>query len=269
MIQFSCSNCCFNSLQYGSFGLSAGYCVEHRVVLRRADETTCGRHLRKDLLLERAETESAAHAGGFDKDTVSFIRTRASAMNGARAVEQNTEVLETDAVGEAVSEYGMLDSKNESLGRLRSLPGPRAELAVLSLGRTYVRRCHQRGGPWTSGLTLLWWARQRLDEQPRVSASDLRYQSATSLDRQAELVAWSLVMLRLTFVADMGSVAPADDPVSDLRSMAERAAEATETPDLHALLEWIRREGSAHFDRALPKQRVKDLRQRLHRDTDD
>ena len=268
MISFACSNCCYNSLQYGSFGLSAGYCVEHRVVLRRADETTCGRHLRKDLLLESAETVNRVHSTVFDGNVVRFLRTKTSAMNGAQAVEESTAVLETDIIGEAVSDYGMLDSKNESLARLRSIPGPRAELAALSLGRTYVRRCKQRGGAWTSGLGLLWWARKRLDEQPLVSMSDLRSQSATSLERQAELVAWSLVMLRLTFVADVGWLAPTDDSVSGLGSIAEKAAEASETPDLPALLDWIHREGLSYFDQCLPKLRVKALRAGLHRESD-
>jgi hypothetical protein len=269
VISYACSNCCFNSLQYGSFGLSAGYCVEHRVVLRRADETTCGRHLRKDLLLESAEAMNQVHSTLFDGSVVRFLRTKASAMNGAQAVDESTALLETDTIGEAVSDYGMLDSKNESLARLRSIPGPRAELAVLSLGRTYVRRCKQRGGPWTSGLGLLWWARKRLDEQPGVSMSDLRRQSATSLDRQAELVAWSLVMLRLTFIADVGWLAPIEDDVSGLSSIAEKAAEASDTPDLAVLLDWIRADGLTYFDRCLPKQRVKALRAELHREADE
>lgn len=269
MIQFSCSNCCFNSLQYGSLGLSAGYCVEHRVVLRRADETTCGRHLRKDLLLDTAEDVQKAHRAIFDVGVIRFLRTKDSAMNGAKAVEESTTVLETDAVGEVVSDYGALDSKNESLARLRSIPGARAELAVLSLGRTYVRRCKQRGGPWTSGLGLLWWARKRLDQEPVVMANDLRYQSAASQERQVELVAWSLVMLRLTFVADVGLLAPAEDPVHQLRSIAESAAEASETPELPALIHWIHTEGQQHFDKWLPKHRVKALRADLHKDSDD
>lgn len=269
MIAFACSNCCFNSLQYGSFGLSAGYCVEHRLVLRRADETTCGRHLRKDLLLERAESVWRAHSQEFSSNAVSFLRTRKSAMNGAMAVEDSTELLETDVVGEAVSEYGMLDSKNESLARLRSIPGARAELAALSLGRTYVRRCSQRGGAWTSGLTLLWWTRRNLVNKPVVTMQDIRYPSAAPLERQAELVAWSLVMLRLAFVTDVGWLAPSSDPVCGLRSMAERAAEAVETPDLEELLAWIRTEGERFFDRHLPRQRVKALRSTLHRDAED
>ena len=57
----SCANCWFNGLQHGSVGLNVGYCTEHRVVLRRADETTCARHMRKDLLLKSSEAFNFQH----------------------------------------------------------------------------------------------------------------------------------------------------------------------------------------------------------------
>lgn len=267
MIPLACSNCCFNALQYGSFGLSVGFCVEHRVVLRRADETTCGRHLRKDALVDTAMRTQRAHCATFDAGTIRLLRTKQPPRDGV--LDASTAVLETDSVGEAVADYGMLESKGASLAQMRAMQGPRAELATLSLGRTYGLRCHQRRGPWTSGLSILWWTRKHLASEPRISVGDLRYQTAASLDRQAELAAWSLVMLRLTYISDVGSFAPESDSVSGLRSFAEVAAEASETPDLAALSQWIRSEGLRLFDERLPVDRFRNLREAVHREREE
>ena len=66
MMLQSCQNCWFNGLQYGSVGLSYGYCARHKVVLNNADETTCGQHIRKDLGFERAQEVSRVHSKHFD-----------------------------------------------------------------------------------------------------------------------------------------------------------------------------------------------------------
>lgn len=266
MIPFTCSNCCYNGLQYGSLGLSAGFCVEHRKVLRRADETTCGRQFRKDLPLPTAEECSRTHQTAFDEGTIRFVRTKAAADLDPTAVQTSTAFIETDSVGEAVSDYGVLPTKIASLAQLKSLPGLRAELALFSLGRSYVRRCGQRGGAWTSGINLLWWARKRFETGPQITVNDLRYQTAAPIERQAELVAWSVLMLRLTFVSDVGELAPLTEPASGLRTIAESAALATETPSLPALLDWLRGEGTRLFDSALPVPRMRTLREQLHRE---
>src|SRR6266704_3183051 len=110
MIPLSCSNCCYNGLQYGSVGLSAGFCVEHRVVLRQSDETTCPRHLRKDLDRESRERAHAIHSQQFGNDVVQFVRTK-QPVNGSPATEWDSLLLEMDPVGEAVANYGSLGSK--------------------------------------------------------------------------------------------------------------------------------------------------------------
>ena len=267
MILLSCSNCSYNGLQFGAVGTSAGYCVEHHVVLRRADETTCPRHLRKDLGRDSREKAHAEHRKVFTEDLVQLTRTR-EPVNGSGAVDDDTSILEEDPVGEAVTNFGFLESKIGSLAALHQITGPRAEVALLSLSRTYLRRCLLKDGKWTSGVHVLWWTRKQVATPPKIAWSDMRIQTAATLERQFELAAWSIVMLRLNFVADLALSAPENDPLSQLGDIVERAAEAAETPSLSALMAWIRDEGVPAFDKALPRERYTALRQELHQDND-
>lgn len=266
MSLLSCAYCSFNALQHGPLGLSVGYCVQHRVVLRRADETTCARQLRKDLSRQSREIAQAAHKRRF-LDVVQYVDSRESAEDAAGA-ERNGHRLEKDAVGGVVTSYGLLESKIASLYQLRQIPGVRAELAMLGLGRGYVRRCIQRGGLWTSGLHLFWWTRVRLGAQPEVVVQDFRMQTAASFDRQFELAAWSVVMLRLHFMSDVAAAAPHTDEVFALADFVERAAEASETPDLKTLMEWIHADGEALLLKSFPQTRYEALRAELRKDDD-
>jgi len=263
---FACSNCCYNALQYGPLGLSIGYCVEHRVVLRQADETTCPRHVRKDLGGPSRETAHDHHRARYPLDVVQSLRTAAPATDDPAIVDPDTRHLEEDPVGEAVTSYGSLDSKIASLAQLRAIPGARAELAMLSLGRGYVRRCLLRGGRWTSGLHLFWWTRKRIADEPVIGVRDFRHETAASLVRQFELAAWSIVMLRLHLLADVGGAAPKDDGVSVATGLVDDAAEATDLPDLASVLAWIRGTAEPRLEHALPRQRYGELRDALHRD---
>ena len=263
MSLLSCAYCSFNALQHGPLGLSVGYCVEHRVVLRCADETTCARQLRKDLSRQSREVAQAAHKKRF-LDVVQFIDSHEPAEDASSA-ERNSHRLEKDAVGEVATTYGLLESKFASLYQFRHIPGVRAELAMLGLGRGYVRRCVQRGGPWTSGLHLLWWTRVRLGAEPEIFIHDLRTYTAASFDRQFELAAWSVVMLRLHFISDVAAAAPSTDEVFTLADFVERAAEASETPDIQALMAWIHADGEALLQRCLPQARYEALRAALHK----
>lgn len=257
MNRLSCTYCSFNALQHGPLGLSVGYCVEHRVVLRRADETTCARQLRKDLSRQSRETAHAAHGKRY-LDVVQFIDSHESVEETS-----DTHLLEEDPVGDVVTSYGLLESKIGSLYQLRQIPGVRAELAMLSLGRGYVRRCFLRGGPWTSGLHLFWWTRQRLGRPPKIVISDFRTQTAASLDRQFELAAWSVVMLRLHFMSDVTAAAPNTDDVSALADLVELAAEACQRPNLEELLAWIHARGEPLLLKSFPELRYATLRKDL------
>ncbi len=264
MSLLSCAYCSFNALQHGPLGLSVGYCVQHRVVLRRADETTCGRQLRKDLSRQSREVAQAAHKKRF-LDVVQFIDSHEPAED-ASGTDRNSYRLEKDAVGGVATSYGLLESKIASLYQFRQIPGVRAELAMLGLGRGYVRRCVQRGGPWTSGLHLLWWTRVRLGAEPEIVIHDFRTQTAASFDRQFELAAWSVLMLRLHFISDVAAAAPSSDEVFTLADFVERAAEASETPDVQTLMAWIHADGEALLHKSFPQARYEALRAELHKD---
>lgn len=268
----ACSNCWYNPLQAGALGWHFGYCVEHRVVLRRPDETTCSLHIRKDLLFPSAQAEREHHGKVFGPGcALKVVKTRDEADSEIYR-HQPEGPLNGDRVVSLVAEYGDLHSKIESLAQLRSTPGPRAETAMLSLARGYTSRCVTRGGRWTSGLHLVWWTRRRLEEDPApsVALEDLRFQLPVSIKRQQELVQWSLAMLRLSFVSDIGFHGQAaNDDIGKLASLAEDAAAGTETVSLRKLLSWIRKEALPRFDDVLGYPRYRELARGLHRDSDD
>ncbi|NOY92642.1 MAG: hypothetical protein GXP55_15750 [Deltaproteobacteria bacterium] len=258
----SCSNCWYNGLQYGPIGGSVGYCTEHRVILRAADATTCGRQRRKDLLFASAQRESNSHRATFPEDRIVYVRVARDGecipANGT-SLSKELEELESDPVGRSVVDFNRLDTKIGALAQLRNLLGARAELAMLSLGRSYVFRCSQRQGAWTSGLHLVWWLRQdRLEREPDLQINDLRWsQGEPTLRRHRELASWSLVMLRLAFLSDVATHARdplgnALHPFAKLADLAEEAAVATQTTNLAKLMRWVRRDACKRLDAVLP-----------------
>lgn len=266
MILASCANCCYNGLQYGSIGMSAGYCVEHRCMLRRADETTCGRHFRKDLMVQAAETNQSSHASQFSRHLIVTIREKRDVTSDDEFTERNANGLLNDPVGRAVAEYGFQGSKIHTLASLRFLPGVRPELAWVSLGRAYARRCVANGGRWTSGVHMAWWIKERLKEEPRIEVHELRYHTRMTLSRQEELARWSLVMLRLTLLGDVGSYALAQgDAVGELANLPEEAAAAASTSYSH-VRKWVSTHAMPLLNRVLSEQRYQSLCEEVHRD---
>jgi hypothetical protein len=268
MILLSCANCSYNGLQYGAIGLTVGYCAEHRKLLRRADETTCARMLRKDLGSESREREHSFHRDRYSHKIIQFVASGEPAPE-PMVVDDDSSVLEGDTVGDAVADYGMLGTKIASLAQLRQIPGVRAELAMLTLGRAYVRRCAIRKGQWTSGFSLFWWTRRRLTTLPALAITDFRQQTSASVHRQFDLAAWSILMLRLNLISDVGMLAPKSDPMSALAELVEQAAEATETPDLGALHEWLLTAGDAAVTLAMPVSRYREFRAQFQKEPDD
>lgn len=262
MLLLSCINCCFNGLQADGFGAKVGYCVEHRVVLHAAESLTCGRLFRRDLLVSDADAESAHHRVEFSPDDIVVLRTRANAKD-AGYVDSDISLLTQNESAKEVADYGMLGTKVESLARLSKIPGARAELARLSLSRTYVHRCVDRGGSWTAGIHQLIWTIDRLLEPPEIGFDDLRDDLPIPQTRQRELAQWSIVMLRFTFLCDVGSFAPKSDPVAKLREIADRAAEAVDDIDIAALMRWVTRKGWALANAAFPRGRYEALADEL------
>lgn len=263
----SCQNCWFNGLQYGALGLAVGYCSRHRKILNTADGTTCGWHMRKDLPLDRARQVARIHAARFPDSFIVRIRDETPAATEISDDERDLEALRNDGVAEVVTDYGLLDSKILSLSQLKMLPGARAEVAMISLARGYVNNCITRRGSWTSALHLYWWAKRRLPEIPDIAVTDLRATSGIPLSRQVVLTAWSIIMLRLTFIDDVAEYAASeDDPVGELKGLLQKAATAVQTFNLQRLSGWMRREALPLLDRQLPYERYRDLSRQLHRE---
>src|SRR6186713_3192005 len=102
MLLLSCTNCCFNGLQADGFGAKVGYCVEHRLVLHSSESLTCGRQLRRDLLLPEADIENALHQKEFPRDKIVHIRTKANALSTGHA-DDDISVLVQTAPGKEVA----------------------------------------------------------------------------------------------------------------------------------------------------------------------
>lgn len=283
MSLLSCDNCWHNPLQYDLLGDEVGYCVRHRVVLRKPEATTCGRLLRKDLGLARANAVQQRHAEQFPRGEVSTLQREAK-RHLPLWTSHDTSALQADDIRAAVVDYGERDTKIESLAQLNALAKPtgpdsvRAEIAVLSLGRGYVRTCVQRDGHWTSGLHLAWWLGRRLTEPPRIDLRDLRRESHLAaskerLDRLLELAGWSILMLRLLFLDDLAQH-EANDPTArvhhlgPLRDLPQRAALATGALSLSKLQRWMLRTAKPAFEAALPPARYDALAKALHRPRD-
>jgi hypothetical protein len=238
-----------------------GYCTEHQRLLLAPSHLTCGRHFRKDLTASAAAQERQIHERHFTPSAVVRITEKTRPANGGytSSLKRDFARLAADPVSEAVLDYGKLPSKMASLAQLKPLDGVRPELALLSLGRAYVNRCVVRGGRWTSGIHVLWWTRRRLLTDPAVGVGDFRVESPLPLERQVELAKWSLVMMRLVLISDVGSYADPRDAVHRLARLAELAAEKTGELGSRRLLAWIKREGLGYLDRALPEKRYERL----------
>ncbi len=263
----SCQNCWFNALQYGALGLAVGYCSRHKKILNAADGTTCGLHLRKDLSVNRAKEVSLVHQQHYTSDCVTRIVDAYCYESDVSDSDKDKNHLRKDSVADAVLDYGELGSTIESLAQLKALSGARAELAMLSLGRAYVANCISNNGKWTSGLHMYWWSRNRLTDIPEIKVKDLRSVGATSLSRQSDLIAWSLVMLRVTFIEDITTYAGQEsDPLGKVGSLTEQAALSMDTFNLRNLKKWLKNKAGPQLDARLSQARYEELATKLHRD---
>lgn len=263
----SCQNCWFNGLQYGALGLAVGYCSRHKKILNVADGTTCGLHLRKDLSVNRAKEISIVHQKYYKSDCVSRIVDAECYEPDVSDNDKDKSHLRKDAVAGAALDYGELGSTIESLAELKALPGARAELAMLSLARAYVSNCISRNGKWTSGLHMYWWSRSRLADIPEIKVEDLRSVGATNLARQSDLTAWSLIMLRVSFIEDITTYAgQQNDPLGKVDSLTEQAALSMDTFNLRNLKKWLTNEAAPQLDARLPQARYVELATKLHKD---
>ncbi len=265
MIPLSCANCWYNALQHDSLGLPVGYCVFHQQVLNRSEATTCGHHRRKDLPVDSAEREHDLHRRAF-ADEIVVLRTRLPANGQVSSSRRDLELLKRDDVAEAVTDYGELGAKIEALSQLRRIPGVRAELAMLSLGRAYVRECVSLRKSWARGIHLLWWTKSRLADEPDVKVTDLRHADTLPLSRKVELARWSVIMLRLTFVSDIAYYAAGEEhALGELRDVLDEAAESVGTFNTRRLLAWVKRVALKKLERALSREDYHQVATSIHR----
>jgi hypothetical protein len=266
----SCQNCWFNGLQYGSIGLSVGYCARHRKVLNLSDETTCGLHIRKDLGLARAQQVAARHKERYEDDKIVRIESNKVVKSDFSSAEKDSNILRSDQVGEAAYDYGFLGSKIESLAQLKSIPSARSDIAMSSLGRAYVRNCVRNGGRWTSGIHLYWWTKRRLAKIPTVEVADLRYSGSIQLSRQTDLAIWSVMMLRLSFVEDIINYAgEQNDAIGKVKGITNRAAIAVPIFNISKLSRWIKAELLPVLEARLDDERYSEISRDLHKDVAD
>jgi hypothetical protein len=260
MITQSCQNCWFNGLQYGALGLAVGYCALHKVILNYSEGTTCSHQRRKDLSLDRVGQVSEHHRDFFSSDQIVNLHRPELTSTEISNKEADFARLRKDTVGELVSDYSQFDSKIEFLAQLRRARGVRAELAMLSLSRVYVNNCFTNDGKWTSGIHLYWWTKSRLAEEPDIGVDDIRFTDGLNLSRQLELVSWSLIMLRLTFIADIALYASENgDPLAEAMGLLDEAANENHSFNISKLTRWMRREAVPFLDKLFSKDRYLEL----------
>ena len=121
----SCSNCCFNGLQYQEIGLAHGYCQRRRCVLYAADETTCGWLMRKDLSLSSAVALQQRMMEARGTDEVQW--TTPPGQPAQEATDSDISRLEADTVGRILIEDGVFGSAITTLAQLRRWTSARTE----------------------------------------------------------------------------------------------------------------------------------------------
>jgi hypothetical protein len=179
-------------------------------------------------------------------------------------VERTNGHTPTDAVIEEVQAYGMVDSKIGTMAALHRIAGPRAEVAMLSLSRAYVANCFRRDRKWTSGVHLLFWTLQRLDEEPIFAPTDLREPLAFSLAQTNAIAKWTLIMFRLGLIADVATYASVShDIVARLKKFAINASAISSPTDPERLLAWLSAK-KASWWRPLSPSRYARIREQLH-----
>lgn len=268
----SCANCWYNAVQYGDIGLQYGYCIEHHKVLLDSTDTTCGRMRRKDLGLPSADQQAAIHGARYPKDQIVYIREPSTpATRVISESEHERAALERDQIAKTVLEYASYEqgTRIASIAQLRAGPA-RSEVAMLSLSRGYLQTCYIRSRRWMSGLHIYAWVRETLAMPPAVNATDL-LRASTSVQRQLELIEWSIIMLRLSLITDIAHYAQRTDdhPVGELVDLLDEAALHSGRIKPGELLRWIKdgRDGAVRrLDRAMPRQEYERLRASLHQE---
>jgi hypothetical protein len=217
--------------------------------------------------LVRAREVAQVHARVFDGDRIVRLRGKQEVGSDTSESEKDIAFLRKDRVGEVVLEYDALGSKIESLVQLKMLETARSDLAMTSLGRAYVGNCIRQGGRWTSGIHLYWWTKKRLALIPDLQVGDIRHDASINLSRYVELAAWSIMMLRFSFLDDIIQYARRDnDDIGLVGDVLNEAA--TNVPNLSTvkLSAWIKRDLIPALEARLNYQRYSTIARELHKE---
>jgi len=267
MEPLSCVNCCHNPLRASIVGLDFGFCTRHRVVLRAQTESTCGQLLRKDLLMESARRLRETHAKRYPTTRVVDLYEPRNSSQNANLIEKPNGQLPSDPVVEETVAYARYarGSKIASLAAMRRIPGIRGEIAMATLGRSYVHNCWEHDRRWTAGVHVLWWTLERLGAEPSEPQSvELHGLEGLPLSRAVSIAKWTAVALRLYLVSDIGALAAASkDDVGRLADLADRALGAVEPGDGTALARWLA-DDRPRYSRALSLKRYETIAAKLH-----
>ncbi|MFT3775149.1 MAG: hypothetical protein QM820_58120 [Minicystis sp.] len=103
--------------------------------------------------------------------------------------------------------------------------------------------------------------------EPAIDIRDIRVETALPIARQIELAQWSILMLRLTVLSDLGSYASEEGHgVRALADLAECAALETRELSFRRLFRWIKATGRERVGKALPEDEYERLSSDLHQD---
>ena len=91
-----------------------------------------------------------------------------NAARNAALVEKPNGQLPRDAVVDETVAYARYErrSKIASLAAMRRIAGIRGEVAMATLGRSYVHNRWEHDQRWTAGEHVLWWMLERRDADP-------------------------------------------------------------------------------------------------------
>lgn len=262
----SCQNCWFNGLQYGALGFNYGYCSKKNIVLLNAENTTCNQQIRKDLTIERAIATNKIHANFYKSTDIVKINKDPADKNDYSTATKEINFLRKNNISDAAVNYGALSSKIESLAMLNQISGAKSELAFLSLSRGYANNCFNNDQKWTSALHLFWWTKSRITTDPEINFEDIRF-SNLRLSKQSELLSWSIIMLRLTFLDDVAWYAKKTNysPLGELVGIPSRVTSAVQSFNSKKTLSWIKNNLLPTINEALPYEEYKRISNTLHK----
>ncbi|MFV8751971.1 hypothetical protein ACNOYE_15605 [Nannocystaceae bacterium ST9] len=168
---FSCKNCIHNPGQSLNLGREAGYCLQHKSLIRAPGETTCKYLYRKDLpnfVVDEARSEHAAEFAGFP--AMVSLRTKQRVQTAHYSERAAWEHRDFDPITNSMAQF----YKGQGTTRwivIQSYAGGldgRRLMVHGSLTRRYLNNCDD----WRTSYRLVLSVVQDMQELPEFSARD-------------------------------------------------------------------------------------------------